>query len=210
MGTTRVVLTWKAPENENTGGSRDHWLPDRILRHRQQLIRGWNLVENTRTSATTYTDNGSDRGTRSEEKTRYYRVSAINSAGRSATASECGQRPHRPIGGFASAHGPNGSSSGSRRVSIYSWNCSQPRFCTVTGYMVERSGNAKQPVGKTVLTVDGLANTSHSPADPDPTLVLAMGPWSRAPHTHYRVSTTSGSPDIAAFKRSKPSMVSIG
>ena len=135
-GDTRVVLTWKAPENENTGGATITGY--RIEHSETEADDDWmDLVENTRTSATTYTDDGSIEELEAED-VRYYRVSAINSAGRSAASDVAGALTG--MTGLPAPTGLTGAATGPKGITL-SWNVVEAD--SGDAYMVERSGNGR-------------------------------------------------------------------
>jgi fibronectin type 3 domain-containing protein len=125
-GDTRVVLTWKAPENENTGGAR---ITGYQIEYSDDASVWMDLVEITRTSVTTYTDNGSIEELEVGD-TRYYRVSAMNSAGMSVTPSNVAGAL-TGMGGLPTPTGLTGSAAGPKSVNL-SWN----NAITGEGYMV--------------------------------------------------------------------------
>ena len=185
-GPTRIVLLWKAPSP--TGGE----ITGYKIEYSADSTGPWmDLVANTMSDATTYTDNGSvarlEAGT-----TRYYRVSTINSFGTSASPSNV----YSAVTGASALSAPSrlsGERGGQLTITL-SWTA-PTTGATGTGYRVERSEDGRTGWTSTAaMTISGLTTTTFS--DEDPVLELNTT-------YHYRVSTTATGPD----RRSRPSNV---
>ena len=181
-GQSRVVLHWKAPEN--TGGTVITGY--RIEYSEDDANDPWmDLVANTGNMATTYTDDGSV-GDLEADDTRFYRVSAINSAGRSATASESAGATTGPDA-LQPPTGLTGGPGGPESINLQ-WTAP----ASGTGYRVERSENGSTG-WETVGEISGLNTGTIEHTDSD-----SLEPNKRY---YYRVSTTTQD------RRSRPSSV---
>ena len=181
-GPTRIVLLWKAPSP--TGGE----ITGYKIEHAEADGGPWNdLVANTMSDATTYTDRGLTSGT-----TRYYRVSTINSFGTGTSASTT----YSAVTGTGALSAPSSLSGerGGQLTITLKWTA-PTSGATGTGYRVERSEDGRTGwTSTTDMTISGLTTTTFSDSDTELELNTTY---------HYRVSTTATSPD----RRSRPSNV---
>ena len=192
-GPTRIVLQWKAPAmtgGEITGYKIQYSNADNTGNASNNL---WmDLVSNTMSDATTYTDHGSvaelGAGT-----IRYYRVYAINSADTSATASN----PYSAITGTTALQPPTGliAEKTDQRAITLDWTA-PTSGAPGAGYRVERSED-----GRTgwAMVGTGVTELTHSDTHTATTNELEFGKT-----YYYRVSTTATSP---GNRRSRPSNV---
>ena len=179
-GASRIDLEWRAPDYEGGGpvtGYRIEYFNDPSNR--------WDvLVEDTRSTATTYAHTGL-----SPASTWLYRVAAINSAGAGALSNQADATtdpvaPDAPTDLAAEANGTS-------RIDL-AWK--QPGYdggARITGYRVEVSENAG-------ATWTNLVENTHSSATVFPDAGLAP-----ATTRHYRVSAINmvgaGEPSGMAF-----------
>lgn len=179
-GTSQIDLEWRSPDY--TGGAPIKGY--RIESFRESDAQWQVLVDNTSSTATTYSHTGLDPAS-----TRHYRVAAINSAGAGPPSSMASATtdpvvPDEPAGLHATANG-------ARRIDL-SWRA--PEYdggARVTGYMIEVSENAGA-VWRDLVTDTRSTATAFSDVD--------LLPGSTR---HYRVSAMnaagSSQPSDVAF-----------
>ena len=176
-GPTRIYLTWEAPAA--TGGEITGY---KIEYSEDGMADSWmELVANTRSEATTYTDTSV-----TAETVRHYRVSAINSVDTSGPTGAA-----NAVTGMAALKAPNSllAQRASQRMINLTWTAAS----TGNGYLVERSENGRTGWTSTgAMTITDL--TTEAFKDEDENLELNTT-------YYYRVSTSGDS------VRSKPSNV---
>ena len=156
QGQSQIGLSWTAPASD--GGSP-------IVGYRIEVSEnsgvGWTvLVQNTATTATTYSHNGLESGT-----TRHYRVSALNAAGvgpasNVAHATTGASAPDAPKSLTAKANGTS-------QIDL-SWTApDNDGGSPITGYRVEASSD-DSPGWITLVDNTGSAATLHSHANLSP------------------------------------------
>ena len=194
-GPTWIVLNWKAPAVADTGGEITGYKIEYSNANEAGTASDgtWmDLVANTMSSATTYTDNGSMAELEAGD-TRYYRVLTINSAGPSAVASP----PASAISGTTALQPPtrltaqNTGLAGQTSITL-SW-AAPSSGALRTGYMVERSKDGRTGWEEVSTTRPASGATTYS--DMDESLELST-------RYYYRVSTVDATP-----RRSRPSNV---
>ena len=187
-GPTRIVLNWKAPAA--TGGEITGYKIE--YSDESNFADPADLVANTMSAVTTYTDNGSVAELEAGD-TRYYRVSTINSADTSAAAST----PASAISGTTALQPPTrltAQNTGQRSITL-SWTA-PTSGATIVGYMVERSEDGStgwEEVTAASFRTNATAITHNDEGD-----VVELELSTRY---YYRVST------VDADRRSRPSNV---
>ena len=183
-GPTRIVLVWKAPAA--TGGE----ITGYKIEHSEDGNDWEDLVANTMSTDTTYTDTSVEAGT-----VRHYRVSAVNSAGTSETPAEADEA--RAVTGTEALPPPTSllAQMSEQRVITLSWTIAG----SGNGYLVERSEDGRTGWDSTPdMTITSLSTDTFR--DDDTELELSTT-------YYYRVSTTATSGDSV---RSRPSRVANG
>ena len=185
-GPTRIVLVWKAPSP--TGGE----ITGYKIEYSANGTDPWmELVKNTRSDATTYTDNGAVAKLEAGDP-RYYRVSAINSFGTGPASADA--EAASAVTGTTALSPPSrlsGARGGQLTITL-SWTAAS----SGDGYLVERSEDGRTGWTSTApMTINLLATNTFS--DEDPALKLNTT-------YYYRLSTTAES---APSERSRPSNV---
>ena len=195
QGPTRIVLNWKAPAAGDTGGEITGYKIEYSATPTfadPALV----LVADTMSSATTYVDDGSVAELEAGD-IRYYRVSTVNSADTSDTASP----PASAISGTMALQPPTGLTAqntglaGQTSITL-SWatpSSGAPR----TGYMVERSKDGS--TGWEEVT-DSSSRTNNATTITHNEMGAVMALELRTRY-YYRVSTVDGD------RRSRPSNV---
>ena len=184
-GPTRIVLVWKAPSP--TGGE----ITGYKIQYSADGAASWmDLVKNTMSDATTYTDNGAVAKLKAGD-TRFYRVSTINSF---ATGTDLSNEASAVTGASAlSAPSRLSGVRGGQLTITLSWTA-PTSGAPVEGYLVERSEDRRTGWATVESGVTDLDTTTFS--DEESALELDTT-------YHYRVSTTATGPD----RRSRPSNV---
>ena len=150
-GQTRIDLSWTAPTD--TGGSP---VTGYKIEFSANGNEPWTEVETTGNADTNYSDTGLTAGT-----TRYYRVSAVTSAGtgapsnaaRATTITASVNPPGAPTGLTATANGQT-------QINL-SWRApTDTGGSPVTGYKIEFSANGNEPW--TEVETTGNADTNYS------------------------------------------------
>ena len=197
-GTSRIELDWTAPssaEGPVTGY--------RIQVSTTGTSRWTALEDDTESRATKYTHTGLDPGTR-----RYYRVAAINSAGRGvwsnvANATTDAAAPGAPTGLTAVPSGLGG-----RTQLLLTWmRPSTDGGLAITGYRIEVSANR---VSWTPLATNtGTAGTSYTHVDLPPATtrhyrVAAINAEGTGPYSNVATGrTNAGAPDAPGSLRAR-------
>ena len=184
---TRIVLEWQAPAitgGEITGYKIEYSDDDTSSFTNDNDTD--NLVANTMSVATTYTDDGSEAGLE-EGDVRFYRVTAINSGGMSAASNS-----YSALTGATALMTPTiltANNTGQKNITL-SWGAPSSGGAT-TVYRVERSEDRSTGWAMVGNSEDG--ETTY--VDGDTSLKLST-------RYYYRVSTTDNTP-----RRSSPSNV---
>ncbi|MYC92444.1 MAG: fibronectin type III domain-containing protein, partial [Gemmatimonadetes bacterium] len=197
-GTSRIELDWTAPssaEGPVTGY--------RIEVSATGTSRWTALEPNTESRATKYTHTDLDPGTK-----RYYRVAAINSAGRGvwsnvANATTDAAAPGAPTGLTAVPSGLGG-----RTQLLLTWmRPSADGGLAISGYRIEVSVN--RITWTTLETNTGTAGTSYTHADLPPATtrhyrVAAINAEGTGPYSNVATGrTNAGAPDAPASLRAR-------
>ena len=164
-GSTTIDLAWNAPTSD--GGSP---ITGYRIQVSPNLTSGWtNLVANTATTGTTYSDTGRAAGT-----TRYYRVAAINANGTSNFSNIDGATTGTAVPGAPTSL--TATASGSTTINL-AWTApSGDGGSAITGYKIEVSPNGTSNWTDRVANTSSTTTTySHTGLDPGTT-------------RHYRVS----------------------
>ena len=191
-GTSIIDLDW-GPPTTGAGGITGY-----RIEYSSTGTGGWRVLEaNTRTRTTAYTDSDLDPGTK-----RYYRVAAINSAGRgewSRVASETtdATKPGAPTGLRAVPSGVGG-----RTQLLLTWTRpSSDGGSPITGYVIEVSSN-RSGGWRTLVPNTGSTRTSypHTGLTPDTTLyyqVAAINAEGTGRYSSVATGTTNAGPPDA-------------
>ena len=186
-GSTRIVLQWQAPDptgGEITGYKIEYASAQAADPDTVDSTTWDDLVEDTMSMATTYTDDGSVDELKAGD-IRFYRVSTINSGGTSTSPSNV----YSAITGTTALMVPanlTAQNTGQKSITL-SWGA-----VTGTGYMVERSKDGR--TGWVMVGSSEAGATTYN--DMDTSLELST-------RYYYRVSTTTTTPN----RRSRPSNV---
>ena len=179
----------------------DHGLPDRGVSNRHQPVDG--AGDRHRVQVTEYTHTGLDPGTR-----RYYRVAAINAAGRGtwssvANATTDATAPGAPTGLRAVPSGLGG-----RTQLLLTWTRpSSDGGGAITGYRIEVSANR---ISWTTLEANtGTAGTSYTHGGLEPATtryyrVAAINAEGTGPYSNVATGrTNAGAPDAPGSLRAR-------
>ncbi len=160
-GRTQINLSWNAPP-DNGGAA--------IIGYRIQVSfdtgSNWvNLVENTGSTATTYTHTGLQNGT-----TYYYRVYAINSIGESTNHSNVANSATNAISVPDAPRGLTATASGETEINL-SWRAPSDNGGTaIGGYQIEVSTNAGEIWSNLIANTESTAMTyTHMSLQPGTT-----------------------------------------